>query len=1202
MTTPNPQSQVPHHDGRGVLADHESREAIADALDDTLIVEAAAGTGKTTELVRRIIRIIETGRIDVDGRPDMRGIVAVTFTEKAAGELKLRLREAIEEARRKAAPGSPERNRLDSGLQRLEEAQISTIHGFCADVLRERPVEARVDPLFTVLTEGQGRRLYDEAFGRWMEEQLADPPEGVRRSLRRPTFSGFGKQSDDDDGPIDRLKRAGWELTEWRDFDTPWTREGFDRRARIDALAAQLAEYVQLLSNPANKFDNLFYDSRSARQLHEDVSRAESVTGRDYDRLEAALIELERNRDFKNARKGSGKSYRPGILREDVWQARESLMTSLAAFERSANADLAALLQQELSGCVAEYEAAKARAGALDFLDLLLKARDLIRGDEDVRRSFQSRFQRIFVDEFQDTDPLQAEILMLLAADDSSVTDWRTVTPVPGKLFIVGDPKQSIYRFRRADVGVYRTVYEMLQAAGARAVTLETSFRSQPNIQRAINAAFAPVMTGDANALQAGYVPLQPFRGDAATQPSVVVLPVPKPYGVRRVSNVEIEKSLPDAVGAYIDWLINESGWKVSERPVDGQGAAKTGQHTTPSHARGFKPSERERLVPIEARHISLLFRRFLSFGEDATRPYVQALEARGIAHLLVGGRSFHNRAEIETLRAALAAIEWPDDELSVFAALRGSLFAIGDEELLEYRARFGRFHPFRVPSDAPAQDGVPALAPIVSALKLLRSLHTTRNRVPVASTISMLLDATRAHVGFALEHGGEQVLANVSHVAELARRYEADGGISFRGFLDELRAQSESGEATEAPILEEGSDGVRLMTVHKAKGLEFPVVVLVDMTAKLHRTTASRYLDADRRLCAVQIAGCSPKDLLDHEQDELRRDAAEGARLAYVAATRARDLLVIPAVGDEEREGWIQALSAAIYPPRETRREQIQPPGCCEFKSNDSVLLRPDGDPANSSTVCPGLHRLPGDCSVVWWDPSALILGAEPSLGIRKPELIVKDVAPAIVESGLQTYNVWRSQREKVRNDGVVPSVKPTPAVKYEPVGPDREENASVEVVELPRADPRPSGRRFGSLVHAVLASVPLDAGADVVEQLTRNHGRILGSEPEELDAAAHVVGNVLAHPLLERALHAARRNHCRREVPITFQDLDGALVEGVVDLAFEEADSWTVVDFKTDEQMRGQQGKYERQLRLYASAIQQSTGRPVAMVLMRL
>src|SRR6185436_3248528 len=150
------------------------------------IVEAAAGTGKTTELVRRIVRVLETGRAEVTG------IVAVTFTEKAAGELKLRLREALEQARSESASGSAERGRLDGALGRLEEAQVSTIHGFCADLLRERPVEARIDPLFTVLIEPQARRIYDEAFHHWLENQLADPPDGVKRALRRPSFGGFG--------------------------------------------------------------------------------------------------------------------------------------------------------------------------------------------------------------------------------------------------------------------------------------------------------------------------------------------------------------------------------------------------------------------------------------------------------------------------------------------------------------------------------------------------------------------------------------------------------------------------------------------------------------------------------------------------------------------------------------------------------------------------------------------------------------------------------------------------------------------------------------------------------------------------------------------------------------------------------------------------------------------------------------------------
>ena len=982
--------------------------------------------------------------------------------------------------------------------------------------------------------------------------------------------------------------------------------------------------FTDLLEPADSANDTLYTDSWAARKLAEEIRRTESVAPRDCDRLEAGLIELGRNRNFKDARKGSGRNYRSGVLREDVWRARENLQNALTGFQEDANADLAAALRQELRGCVSAYEAGKVQAGALDFLDLLLKTRDLIRDNPSVRSSFQQRFKRIFVDEFQDTDPLQAEILLLLAADDPAATNWRETLPVRGKLFLVGDPKQSIYRFRRADVGIYRSVYQMLEAAGARRVTLRTSFRARPNIQHAINAAFEPVMTGDSEMLRAAYVPLEPFRSDSQEQPSVVVLAVPEPYGYRRLSNAAIEKSLPDAVGAFIDWLINESGWKVAERPA----VAKSS--LAPTAAFGFRPSETEHLVPIQARHICLLFRRFISYQEDMTRPYVEALEARGISHLLVGGRSFHNRAEIETLRAALAAIEWPEDELSVFATLRGSLFAISDEDLLEYRHRIGRFHPFRIPGQFSTN-----LAPIVEGLQLLQALHRSRNRVPVATTIASLLESTRAHVGFALEHGGEQVLANIAHVVDLARRYEAEGGISFRGFIDELRQQAESGEAGEAPILEEGSDGVRLMTVHKAKGLEFPIVILADMTAKLRASAASRYLDPERRVCAIRLGGCAPADLLEHEDEELRRDEAEGTRVAYVAATRARDLLVVPAVGDEPREGWVQPLNTAVYPPKEARRQQMQAPGCVEFKSKDSVLVRPSGSAAGTSTVCPGLHVRRGagsdpllhpriesgagslprgageergggaEFSVVWWDPRALKLGAEAPLGIRRPELIVKDVAPDIVEAGLTAYNSWRERRQQARATGSQSSLAVRTVTQSAKIVDEESPNLNlppVEIVELARAANRPSGARFGALVHAVLASVPLDGDLNVVQRLATIHGRILGAATEEIASAAETVHSALAHPLLNYARNAAQQGRCRREVPIAWRDTNGLLIEGVIDLAFEQAGGWTVIDFKTDEEFGGNEPAYRRQVGMYASAIQATNGARVSAKLMRL
>ena len=213
------------------LADAADRELIRHRLDDTVIVEAAAGTGKTTELVQRILNVLASGRARIEQ------IVAVTFTEKAAGELKLRIRKELESLRQRSAD-APVIASITDAIQRLEEAHVSTIHGFCADLLRERPVEAGIDPLFEVLTEPRAARIFNDAFRAWLHDRLEHPPEGVRRALRRSVWSRDGR--DNDDGPVDRISRAGRELAEWRDFDGVWRRDPFDRDAELHRVLARL--------------------------------------------------------------------------------------------------------------------------------------------------------------------------------------------------------------------------------------------------------------------------------------------------------------------------------------------------------------------------------------------------------------------------------------------------------------------------------------------------------------------------------------------------------------------------------------------------------------------------------------------------------------------------------------------------------------------------------------------------------------------------------------------------------------------------------------------------------------------------------------------------------------------------------------------------------------------------------------------------
>jgi ATP-dependent exoDNAse (exonuclease V) beta subunit len=1169
--------------------DREARRAIAEALDETLIVEAAAGTGKTTELVRRIVCVLASGAAE------MKEIVAVTFTEKAAGELKLRLREAVEVERTRAADQG--RARLELALESLEEAHVNTIHGFCADLLKERPVEARVDPLFTVLTEAQSDRLYARAFRAWLQDALSDPPEGVRRALRRSTAPAFGTS---DDGPIDRLRRAGRLLAEWRDFPTPWKRPPLDRPAEIERLIEALHRLAELTASPASPRDNLFLDTDAVRRLSRQIALEQSFGERDDDGWESRLIDLTRDRGFTRTRKGSGYKYSAGVTRGEVLQARDALLSDLLTFRRAADADLAAGLQQELAGATDRYQALKAASGSLDFADLLVRARDLIRDDSRVRRHLQDKFKRIFVDEFQDTDPVQAEILLLLASDDPAVNSHERVRTIKGKLFIVGDPKQAIYRFRGTDVGTYWRVSHQLERDGGRVLKLTTSYRGVPDIQRFVNSAFAGAMVADELSLQADYVPLSRHRPDHTGQPALVALPVPSPYsprGALKPSGRAIEASLPDAIGAFIKWIVDpQHGWTVGAR-----GAASS-----------------EERVPLRPQHIAVLFRRFVSFGQDVTRPYIDAIEARGIPHLLVGGKAFHGREEVEMVRAALAAIEWPDDELSVFAALKGSLFAIDDAHLLEFHQRFLALHPFRVPRElggnsgdelALSGDPIGHLAPIAEALRLLQQLHRGRNHRPVADTIGRLLTETRAHVGLILRPAGEQALANVLHVAELARQYEAGGGISFRGFIEELRSASES-EAAEAPILEESSDGVRLMTVHKAKGLEFPVVILADLTCRLSRDDASRYLAPQNRLCAMRIGGWAPADLHEHEHEEVARDQAEGVRLAYVAATRARDLLVVPALGDEPWEGgWISPLNRALYPELGARRNSTRGPNCPAFKSKDSVIERPNGEPAGSSTVAPGLHRFAGGYSVVWWDPGALDLGAAPSFGVRRDDLIVKDVPRSVVAEGRGRYDRWRLARLDARAGGAAPTLKIetvrewTADVSRElpPVARD-----CIVLIDdsIPR-DPRAQfhGAAFGVLMHAVLAQAPFDARGRTLTELARAEARLLGVDEASAVAAAARAEQVLRHDLLVHAHAAEVRGACRREVPVTLRLTEEALVEGVVDLAFEEDGKWIVVDYKTDREIAdaGQEG-YRRQIAMYSAAIARATGASVSAVLLRI
>ncbi len=1147
------------------ISDQAVRDRIRDDLGVTLVIEAAAGTGKTTALVNRIVSVIGSGR------GELARIVAVTFTEKAAGELKLRLRGEIERARHNTELLSDARSRFDEALKQLEEARIGTIHSFCADLLRERPVEARVDPMFEVAPEDVAGEMFDAAFERWFERVLDNPGEGMRRLLRRRDLS-------ERTGPRAIARHAALELLNWRDFDSPWRHSPFERDAEIDAIVAEL-EALGKLSELGEPDDWLARSLDAIARPVAEATRLEAVRGRDYDALESVLIGLCSGRRWDW--KGYGGSFGEAT-REEIFRRRAGLHERLKKFRDDAGANLAPLLRDELWPIVDIYRDLKRRAGRLDFLDLLLTARDLVRDNPAVRAKLQNRFTHIFIDEFQDTDPLQAEILLLLSSADPAESNWLKVKPIAGKLFIVGDPKQSIYRFRRADVSLYQGVKQLLLMHGAQLEYLTVSFRATPAIQSMVNAAFAPLMSVESST-QPAYAPLMPYRAELGTQPSIVVLPVPEPYGdYGRVVDWKIDESLPDAIAAYARWLVYESGWTVTEREA---------------------PDVR---VPIRPRHICILFRRMNSFGRDVTRPYLRALEARHIPHVLVKGGSFNEREEVIAIRNILGAIERPDDELTVFAALRGPVFALTDAALLEFRMTQGRLHPFRnLPDDIPD-----SLKEVKSALDVIKGLRRGRNRRPIAETISTLLATTRAHAGIAIWPTGEQALANIMRIMDQARRYEARGGMtSFRAFVDELEARADRDEASETPILEEGTEGVRIMTVHRAKGLEFPIVILADITCNETRADASRYIEPASKLAAMELAGCAPRELQENADGEHRRDEEEAIRLLYVASTRARDLIVVPAVGDEECDGWLARLNPVVYPVEPDRRSPIarQPPGCPEF-GDDSVLTRPPRAPGKMKSVAPGLYRARDGAhrqehqqehQIVWWDPRLLILNVEEKMGLRQDKLLQADDNKLVSDRGIKLREQWSANRAAMLEAGMAPRINVATATELALAapapGPALAETIAIE--ETHRDRDRPHGKRFGTLVHLAMLRAPFDADAREIGKIAASAAKMIGAPEDEVAAAVSAVKAALKSPLMLRAKAA---DTVLRECPLMIRLEDGTAVEGIADLAFAEITNdgavWTVVDFKTDIDVASRLDEYRAQIRFYVRAVRESTGRPAS------
>lgn len=820
---PLPFDAAPEPSGESApLVDDEARRIAREEVGRSLLVEAGAGTGKTTLLVERVLHVIARKGVPIEK------IVAITFTEKAAAELRLHVRERLEAAlaTEEGSWSAEERQCFVVALDDFQLASIQTIHGFCAALLRERPVEAGVDPGFAVLDGVSEMLLFDEVWQRWEAEQLVAGALPLCRAL----WAGVSRAN---------LRDRAWKALGRREIFSAASfadATPFDIPAALDEYAAAIADLDAFARDCC-----LFPDDRFL-QLFKPTARRAAVASLAAPReRETMLLQIE---PPKLGNAGNKKSWKAGA--KDEAHARFGRLRERFS---EIGARIAADVGVLLVGFIAAHAEEKARRGVLDFHDLLLRARNLLRDRPNVRDGFLEQIGALLVDEFQDTDPLQMEIAFLLAESRAVATSWNETEIAPGRLFIVGDPKQSIYRFRRADIDMYDAA--KVRIAEPDRLRIEQNFRSVPGITDWVNRSFELLFAESEDALsQAPFAPIEAFRKPLGAAPPVVLLAPPRDAEERSAEEVRLIEA--GAIASAIERVI-DSGW-------------------------------------ASPRQIAILFR-----SMTALEPYEDALEAREIPFQVDGGRAFFGRSEVQALLACLASVEDPEDPIALVAALKSPHFGVTDDALARFVTTGGAL---RYLTDAGAEH-----AEIAEAFEELRALHGRRHEKPLHRVVEDVLESTQVLELHALRGGGRRAVANLRKVAEKARALEAAGVVTLRGLIRTLEAQSETVGAAEgdSPIADETADLVRLMTIHGAKGLEFGVVVLANLFGG--KAFFEPFLANGARGQIEFTLGRKESYIRTRGFEDLRaaeklRWRAEERRLLYVGATRARDMLILPGHG----------------------------------------------------------------------------------------------------------------------------------------------------------------------------------------------------------------------------------------------------------------------------------------------------------------
>ena len=1053
-------------------ADAESRRRIAESLDENLFVEAGAGTGKTTAMVARIVNLIKKGHTTI-GR-----LAAITFTELAAAELRDKVRHELEKSAADAGADATERGRCVEAARGMDGASIQTLHSFAGALLREKPLEAGLPPNFSICDGIEADIRFEEKWQEWLQI-LQESPESAE--LLR--LLNFGLKPDN-------LREIAMSLHYNYDLLTvPVPAPPPPPRAAVKELVDALPLLRRLGALCTDPEDKMLAHLDRVVQLAEWLSELDPKS--DY-----ALNVLRRSRGLSADRVGRKGNWGDGgalaELREKLQELQELRQAEMEAVRQ---AGLSVLLEQ-LRLLVLAYVEERRAMGRAEFHDLLVWARGLLRDNPSVRRYFQDKYSHILIDEFQDTDPIQAEISFYLASgpeDGAGLNerDWSRLTLLPGKLFVVGDPKQSIYRFRRADIATVDRVRGLMSAGNA---PLTHNFRSQKPVIGWVNQVFGQWMKPSPG-LQAEYLALE----HADLGPGVVLPPCVWRIGAQSGSKIDETRGDESRQVAMLLHNVRTAPWQVRGR--DG----------------GLRPAEfRDVCILMPTRTGLDLLERAL---EDGNIPY----RVESQSHIL-------GTQDVLELISCLRSIDSPADQVALVGALRSSAFTCSDVDLLQYVEAGGRLD-YTSPGKGEGR--------VRLALEALKAYHEQRAWTPADRLIEDFIRGQGMQQGCYGRVRPREKLRRLQMVVDLARAYAKVEGNSLRGYLDWLdRLADERARMVESPVPDTDEDAVRIMTIHSAKGLEFPIVIMLGLNTADKSSSptilfdkATGQLEAKTGSQATQFKTAGYDSVLEGEE---AADAAEDVRLMYVAATRARDHLVLSLWRKGEKCRAAQVLGLCLE----------DDPGWQEVDLSNVTLYAP---------------------------------GA-PAAQVEKP-----DTAEEMAS--------WLEERKIVVGRASVPAAESVTGML----------KLAKEEAEGGGAYYRTGrgGTNLGRAVHSVLQVIDLTTGAGL-DDLSRAQAAAEGIA-DKWQEVAKLARNGLESPVVRRAV-ASGNYH--REVFVS-APYEGKLLEGFMDIIFEEEGGLVIADYKTDaidneEEHPQKKETYERQAGLYAKLANQVTGKKVKEVVL--